>query len=263
MAHEDKYEMDEQEYDSQELSSIIKTEMDDARDFIDQIGQERAENTDYYLGAEPVNGSELQSEYVSTDVRDSVLFMMPSIMRTFFGSKKIVEFVPQGPEDIELAEQQTDYINYVITQKNNGFQVLYNAFKDALIRKAGFVKVYYDEGLTVTNHSYTNLTSDQRQALLQDIEVEIVREKTEEMTREVYDDSTGQQITQSIPLRYDIDIRRVKKKNKVCVDAVPPEEILISRDARTIETASYVAHRRLMTVSELVSMGYDLEEAEQ
>ena len=56
MAHEDKYEMDEQEYDSQELSSIIKTEMDDARDFIDQIGQERAENTDYYLGAEPVNG---------------------------------------------------------------------------------------------------------------------------------------------------------------------------------------------------------------
>lgn len=263
MAHEDKYEMDEQEYDSQELSSIIKTEMDDARDFIDQIGQERAENTDYYLGAEPVNGSELQSEYVSTDVRDSVLFMMPSIMRTFFGSKKIVEFVPQGPEDIELAEQQTDYINYVITQKNNGFQVLYNAFKDALIRKAGFVKVYYDEGLTVTNHSYTNLTSDQRQALLQDIEVEIVKEKTEEMTREVYDDSTGQQITQSIPLRYDIDIRRVKKKNKVCVDAVPPEEILISRDARTIETASYVAHRRLMTVSELVSMGYDLEEVEQ
>ena len=41
MAQEDKYEMDEQEYDSQELSSIIKTEMDDARDFIDQIGQER------------------------------------------------------------------------------------------------------------------------------------------------------------------------------------------------------------------------------
>ena len=71
----------------------------------------------------------------------------------------------------------------MITQKNNGFQVLYNAFKDALIRKAGFVKVYYDEGLTVTNHSYTNLTSDQRQALLQDIEVEIVKEKTEEMTR--------------------------------------------------------------------------------
>ena len=259
----DNPESQDQEYDTIELTSIIKSEMDDARDFIDQVGQERAENTDYYLGAEPTNESELQSEYVSTDVRDSVLFMMPSIMRTFFGSKKIVEFIPHGPEDVALAEQQTDYINYVITQKNNGFQVMYNAFKDALIRKAGFVKVYYDEGLQVTNHSYTGLNEEQRQALLQDIEVEIVSEKTEEMTRETYDDTTGETTTQSIPFRYDLKIRRVKKKNKVCIDAIPPEEILISRDARTIETASYVAHRRLMTVGELVSLGYDLEEVEQ
>ena len=70
--------------------------MDDARDFIDQIGQERAENTDYYLGAEPVNGSELQSEYVSTDVRDSVLFMMPSIMRIFLDPKKLLNLSPRG-----------------------------------------------------------------------------------------------------------------------------------------------------------------------
>ena len=144
------YDLDDQEIDTQELSGIIKAEMDDARDFIDQVGNERSENTDYYLGSEPYATSELQSEYISTDVRDSVLFMLPSIMRTFFGSKKIVEFIPHGPEDIEVAEQQTDYINYVISQKNNGFQVMYNAFKDALVRKSGFVKAYYDEGLTLS-----------------------------------------------------------------------------------------------------------------
>ena len=68
MAHEDKYEMDEQEYDSQELSSIIKTEMDDARDFIDQIGQERAENTDYYFCL----------LYTSPSPRDNRTSRMPS-----------------------------------------------------------------------------------------------------------------------------------------------------------------------------------------
>ena len=80
--------------DTQELQSIIKSEMDDAKDYIDQIGESRAEATEYYLGNEPEANSSLQSEFISTDVRDSILFMLPSIMRTFFGTKKVVvEFV--------------------------------------------------------------------------------------------------------------------------------------------------------------------------
>ena len=264
MDYDNEYEQpEEQEIDEQELSSVVKAEMDDARDFIDQVGQERAENTDYYLGAAPVSESELQSEYISTDVRDSVLFMMPSIMRTFFGSKKIVEFVPNGPEDIKIAEQQTDYINYLITQKNPGFRVFYNAFKDALIRKAGFIKVYYDNGLDVTQHDYTGLNADQRMALMSDMDVEVIKEKQEMVMKQVQDPQTGEMIEQQTPGTYDMKIRRIKKKNKVCIEAVPPEEILISRDARDIETSPYVAHRRLMTLSELVSMGYDLEEVEE
>ncbi len=263
MAYGNDIDKDDKEIDTQELSGIIKAEMDDARDFIDQVGNERSENTDYYLGAEPDATSELQSEYISTDVRDSVLFMLPSIMRTFFGTKKIVEFVPHGPEDVQLADQQTEYINYVITQKNNGFQVMYNAFKDALVRKSGFVKAYFDESLEVSNHSYTGLTPTQRDALLADEEVEVVSESGEEMQSMEYDPMEQKEIVQKLPLKYDMKIRRVRRKDKVCIDAIPPEEILIAREARTIETASYVAHRRMMTISELVAMGYDLEEVQQ
>ena len=73
----------EESYDVEKLQGCLKSEMDDAKDFIDQIGEQRAEATEYYLGSEPDGQSQLQSEYVSTDVRDSVLFMLPSIMRTF------------------------------------------------------------------------------------------------------------------------------------------------------------------------------------
>ena len=139
------------------LAGVIKSEMDDASDFIHQVGADRAESTEYYLGNEPEGTSSLQSEFISTDVRESILFMLPSIMRTFFGTKKVVEFVPKGPEDIQLAEQQTDYINYIIQQKNNGFQVLYDAFKDALVRKTGFVKVFWDDTVVATTHEYTGL----------------------------------------------------------------------------------------------------------
>jgi len=158
----------QQEQDYTELASIIKSEMDDAQDFSEELGQERSENTDYYLGEEPSDTSELQSEYVSTDVREAVLHILPSIMRVFFGTKKVVDFVPTSEEDVPLAEQQTNYINYIINQKNNGFQVFYNAFKDALIRKAGFVKAYYDDGLQVTNHTYTGLSEIQKDALILD-----------------------------------------------------------------------------------------------
>lgn len=249
----------EEEQDYTELTSIIKTEMDDAQDFSEELGQERSENTDYYLGEEPNDTSELQSEYVSTDVREAVLHILPSIMRVFFGTKKVVDFIPRDKEDVALAEQQTNYINYIINQKNNGFQVFYNAFKDALIRKAGFIKAYYDDGLQVTNHTYTGLTEIQKDALILDPNVEVVSQEAEmEMVETV--NELGETIVQETPVSFDLKIRRITNKSKVCIDAIPPEEVLISRDARTIETAEYVAHRKICPVSDLVAMGYDREE---
>ena len=245
------------------LVGVIKSEMDDASDFIHQIGSDRAESTEYYLGNEPEGTSSLQSEFISTDVRESILFMLPSIMRTFFGTKKVVEFVPKGPEDIQLAEQQTDYINYIIQQKNNGFQVLYDAFKDALVRKTGFVKVFWDDTVVATTHEYTGLDPQSYQALIIDKDVEIVEESSTTESITTLDPISGEEITQEIPASYDLTIRRLKQKNQVSIEAIPPEEVLISRHARDLESASYVAHRMVKSVSDLVAMGYDQEEVEQ
>ena len=246
-----------------DLVGVIKSEMDDAKDFIHQVGEERAESTEYYLGSEPEATSTLQSEFISTDVRDTVLFMLPSIMRTFFGTKKVVEFVPNGPEDIPLAEQQTDYINYIVQQKNQGFNVLYSAFKDALVRKTGFVKGFWDDSITASTHEYTGLDPQAYQALVLDPNVEIVEESVTMQSITTVDPVSGEEVTQEIPAMYDITIRRVKAKNQVCLEAIPPEEVLISRHARDIKSASYVAHRMIKSVSELVAMGYDADEIDE
>ena len=253
----------EKETSMENLVGVIKSEMDDASDFIHQVGADRAESTEYYLGNEPEGTSSLQSEFISTDVRESILFMLPSIMRTFFGTKKVVEFVPKGPEDIQLAEQQTDYINYIIQQKNNGFQVLYDAFKDALVRKTGFVKVFWDDTVKATTHEYTGLDPQSYQALIIDKDVEIVKESSVTESITTLDPVSGEEITQEIPTSYDLTIRRLKQKNQVCIEAIPPEEVLISRHARDLESASYVAHRMIKSVSDLVAMGYDQDEVEQ
>jgi len=253
----------EDSYSEEELQGVLKSEMDDAKDFIDQIDQDRADATDYYLGNSPTAQSSMQSEFVSTDVRDSVLFMLPSIMRTFFGTNKIVEFIPHGPEDIELAKQQTDYINYVIQQKNPGFKVLYDAFKDALIRKTGFVKAYWDDSITASTHEYTNISPEAYQALIMDVNVEVIEEKIEMQSITIMNPETGEEMTQETPASYDVKIRRIKPKDQVVIEAVPTEEVLISRHARDLNSSPYVAHRMVKTVSDLVAMGYDKEQMEQ
>jgi hypothetical protein len=55
---------------------------------------------------------------------------------------------------------------------------------------------------------------------------------------------------------------KVSKKSTsggVVVENVPPEEFLISKRAIDIKTAPFVAHRRLVTRSELTAMGFDAE----
>lgn len=249
--------------DTSELTSIVQAELDDALDFSDQLSLERVDNTEYYLGDAPTDVSDQQSSFVSTDVRDSVLFMLPSIMRVFFGAKKMVEFIPKNQEDVLIAEQQTDYINHIVQQKNNGFQVFYSAFKDALVRKTGFVKAIFDDSLEVTHHTYENLNEESRNVLLTDPYVEVISETYESSEKVQINEETGEEIVSDQPDYYNLEIRRVKNKNDIIIEAVPPEEILMSRNARSIAEASYVAHRRILNVSDLVAMGYDKKEVEE
>ena len=264
MEHEYKEDgVKQKEYDTDELKSVLQGELSDAVDYNDQLSLDRVDNTEYYLGESPQNISDQQSGFISTDVRDSILYMLPSIMRIFFGAKKIVEFVPKDAEDVKLAEQQTDYINHIVQQKNNGFKVFYDAFKDALVRKAGFVKAYFDDSLEVKNYNYDNLNEEARNVLLTDPFVEVVSETYEMEEVEEFNEETGETVITEKPSTYNLKVRRVKKKNDIIIEAVPPEEILLSRNSRSLEEASYVAHRRILTTSDLVAMGYDKEEVEE
>ena len=245
--------------DEIELAAVLKAEFDDAEDYIDSIGAERAESTEYYKGTRPEESDAGHSRYVSTDVHDAVSFMMPSLMRIFFGHNRVCEFVPQGAEDVELANQQTDYINHLLN-KADGYQVIHAALKDALIRKAGFVKAYYSEEIEVTSHNYTDLDEQQVMALQLDPANEIVEmvERTESV--EAIDPETGETVAQDVVVGIDLTVRRTKEKDRIVLEALPPEEVLFSRNARDIYSCAYVAHRSIKTVSELVAMGYEHSE---
>ena len=60
----------------------------------------------------------------------------------------------------------------------------------------------------------------------------------------------------ALPPTYSVKIR-CKLENGQCVlENVPPEEFLYSRHAKSLEETDFFGHRRLMSVSELITMGY-------
>ena len=245
----------------EELQNIITAEIDDAQDYIDDvISPERALAGQYYKGEPFGNEEEGRSQAISMDVRDTVQAMMPSIMKVFFAANNVVEFAPNGPEDVETAQQATDYVNYCLTRDNNLFNECYSSFKDALIRKNGIMKVWWDTEKDVTTHYFTGLDEATFSVLQSDPTVEV---KDVEITfGETMVETPMGMMGQTQPATYDCTVVRTVEKGRLRVQSVPPEEFLIDRRARSIETAEFVAHRRYVTVSDLVKMGYEWDEVQ-
>lgn len=249
-----------------ELQSILRQELEDARQYLDEeLSPDRAEATRYYQGKPFGNEEPGRSQVVSMDVRDAVQQIMPSLMRVFVGSERVVEFCPRGPGDEELAAERTDVCNYVFMEDNPGFRLLYAAFKDALIRKAGILKWSWDSRKEVVTETYEGLTQEQLLVLADDDDIENM--SVEEMDDPVSIPPDEDALSMADPAQpppapqtvkvFKVRARRVSKIEKVRIDVIPPEEFLIDRRARSIEDATIVAHRRYVTRSDLVAMGYE------
>src|SRR6185369_1841862 len=92
----------------------------------------------------------------------------------FVAGDQIVQFNPRGPEDEEQAEQETDYVNFVALERNNGFVVLNCAVKDALLLRNGYVKCGWTKREDIVLETYQGLSDEEVTAITQDDEVEIV-----------------------------------------------------------------------------------------
>jgi hypothetical protein len=242
-----------------ELQGIVGKEIEDAIDYIDNwISPMRATATQYYRGDPFGNEEEGRSQVVSMDVRDTVQAIMPSLMRIFHGTDRTVEFVPQGPEDVASAAQATDYANFIINRDNNGFLDMHSAFMDALVRKVGIIKVYWDDQTKFETYDMSGLDDASLNALMSDPDVEIEITASTPVGEPMMDEMTGMIIEP--PMEHSVRATYTHPDGRVKVEAVPPEEFLISREAKSVEQADYVAHRRIVTVSELVAMGYDFDE---
>lgn len=239
--------------DDDEFGRYVASRISDAIDYIDdEIAKNRETATKFYQGdvSEYLPSIKGRSSVVSYDVRDTVLQMLPTMLRIFGATKRAVEFIPVSAEDIEAAEQATDYCNHIFYNDNDGFGFLHSVFKDALVRTVGFGKVWWEKSVTVKAKRYEGLDDETFMAFIAEMDGDDSLTMTEHSERIGSDGLT----------LHDFTVEKRKEDGCAKVEPLPPEEFLIDRRAKSLSDAVLVAHRCYKRVGELAAMGYDFDD---
>ncbi len=224
------------------------------------LSNDRAEAIEYYLGEPFGNEQEGRSQVVSYDVQDTIEAALPQLLKVFVAGDKVVQFDPKGPEDQDAADQETDYINHIVMEKNEGFKIFYVWFKDALLSKNGYVKVYAEEEEEEEEYEYKGLTDAQLQMLASD-------EKTEVLEHEAYPDPSvdlamlqqqammqGQDPMMVMqPMLHDVKLKVTETENEIRIENVAPENMMVSVEVTgpNLQDAKFVQHREVMQLADI------------
>ena len=243
------------------LKSILESEIDNSIGFLEtETTQQRTDALSFYLRQPLGNEIEGKSSIVTGEVAEAVDGALPPLVRIFSSSDEVVRFDPRGPQDEAGAKQATEYCNWVFMRDNAGLIIMHDWFKDALLQKVGVVKAYWEDKEDVTKEKYRDLSDDELAMLLSDETMEIVEK---DVVENELKDPAGNPVLDPMgqPVLYKsntVVVKKKKKSGRVVVENVPPEEFLISKRAKkSPQDAPFVAHRRLITRSDLIAMGFD------
>lgn len=242
------------------LKQIVQAEIDSSLGFLEsETTQQRQEALQAYLRQPYGTEIEGKSSIVTGEVAEAIDGALPSLVRIFTASDEVVRFDPRGPQDEAGAKQATEYVNWVFNRDNAGTLILHNWFKDALLQKVGVVKAYWEDKEDVQKEKYRDLSEDELAMLLSDKTMEVLEQ--DEVENPLVDpagnpvfDQLGQPVTYK---SYSVTVGKKSKSGHVVVENIPPEEFLVSKRTKKIADSPFVAHRRLMTRSDLIAMGFD------
>ena len=241
--------------DDDQLLSILQKKEDDSASYVwGELGAAREACMREYYRLPYGNEEEGWSDIITSDVHDTIEWILPSLLRIFTSSDRAVAFDPQTAADIEPAEQATDACNYVFYKQNNGFMVLYTAFKDALIAKNCAVHWRKSEEESVSSRPFQGATQEMLAMILDQKDAEI-----EAATPSQAMDEFGQPVTM-----YSGRIKVTEKITKIKVEAFAPEDLLVDRlwTSPLLSDCPYVARVMRVTASDIRQMGFDVTSEE-
>jgi hypothetical protein len=253
------------EMSDDELVNYLNQEIKDAELYTTPIQNERTTALDYY-NSEPM-GNEIdgRSQVVTSDVMDTVEWMLPMILEMFVESGKVCDFEPNNPQDAEQAEQESNYCHYVLYRQNLGFLILYTWFKDALLQKNGVIKCFWDEVVEEERETYENVSDEEFLLVAQDPEVDIVEHtatpiELPEETQALINQAVAEGMpAPQIPTTHEFVAVRKSNVKQVKIINIPPENFYVKRTHNSLDLSDcdFCAHTEERTCGDLIADGYD------
>ena len=231
----------------EDMEREVASEVERAVNFINSDfmpGWEDAQK--YYNGETRLPKVKGRSNVVATTVRDAVRNARPSLLRIFLHADPIVEYVPSGPHTAPLAHQQSKYVNALFF-RSGGYRALYDAMQNAMLKKIGVIKFWWDDSTEVDYRYLSNLPMDELERLSQLPDVEILEQ---EQSSAVFMSPTGE----PIPL-FSATLARMLQGGKIKLENVPLEQFFIDENATSIHDARVIGHQRNMRAGDVVALG--------
>lgn len=257
--------MTRKKMDEETLLSILQDWETDSSDYtFGTLQQEREQaRKEYYQ--RPYGNEEIGwSQAVTSDVQDTVEWILPDLLDLFVSTDDAVVFDPTRASEAEGAQQATDTCNYVFHKQNNGVLLLTSLFKDTLIEKTGIAHWYKQTKRVRESINFAGVTLRELAMLKQDGD-EVVNATPlppEPLINQVTGlpmlSLAGQPVMAEE--RWNIRIARVTERRAIKVDTVPPENLLVARywTSPLLDECPYVARLMEVTLSDLNEMAAQL-----
>src|SRR5580765_2991402 len=253
--------------DHEQLEELYRQYLEQGKRYAEQLQSDLTQATRYYAGEPLGDEEEGRSAALLTVVRDTCRAALPSLLRSLVGVNRPAEFAPRLPADEAGAEQATAWVSWAFLEQNSGWLQVHDAVLDALVRRVGFVRWWWDDSTSVATETYDNLVEPQLQAVLSEPGVtalHITRRAATQADLQAFNNSPEGQVLANLPglqplMLYRATVTRRHKEGRPVLRAVPGEQVYVDPDAATLGEARRLFHVRQVTVSDLIARGFDPE----
>lgn len=234
----------------EEIESVVLLDLKRANDFFEERVEPKLlerrniylSSKDYYVKKFPEVSK--KSDFRSFGFYSYVQWAKTPILDSLFGTSRVVHVVGCGPEDEEAARLMEQLIQWEISQQSPGYHVCEQWIEDALVYEFGVLKLWWRRSAEVQEFTEV-FPGEQLAQLAGQPEVEIVEVGEPDYFGDV-------------PVRFK---REFLLANKPVFDNISPFDMRWSPEAKTLESANFVAQRQFVSASELLSgveqFGYD------
>jgi hypothetical protein len=231
----------------EKLATILEKAISNSEHIHDgSLAKERQTVAEYYRGDQPRPLHKGDSKYVSRDVFDAVDSMRATVIEAFLANTRIVYFRPEKGETVDGSKQATEYCRHVFFKDNAGEDIMYDVLTDGLQNRFSVVKVRFEELTEDEEYDFEGLTP-------------------EELTLQVsgYTDFEFKEgdLSENGLMSGTFVVK--KTSQKIVVEVIQPEDLMVSSRCADLSLAKYIIHRTEASRSTLIKQGYDRDKIDQ